>query len=120
MPIYRRLGKVPPKRHTAFRQPDGSLYPEELIGSHGFSGPSSLLYHVRRPTTAESTSLSRPLPWEDDPDPNVKTRPSRTSGLQAGPSAIVDRVPLLYNRDVALSMARPSRDDDFFYHNGQA
>ena len=81
MPIYRRLGKVPPKRHTAFRQPDGSLYPEELIGSHGFSGPSSLLYHLRRPTTAESVKLFRELKWEADPDATVTPRHFRTSSL---------------------------------------
>src|SRR6185295_19191999 len=101
MPIYRRLGKVPPKRHTAFRQADGSLHPEELIGSHGFSGPSTLLYHLRRPTTAESTTLSRELKWEADPDATVKPRHFRTAGLETGPSAVTDRVPLLYNRDVA-------------------
>ena len=120
MPIYRRLGKVPPKRHTAFRQPDGSLYPEELIGSHGFSGPSSLLYHLRRPTTAESVKLFRELKWEPDPDATVKPRHFRTSSLTTGPSAVIDRVPMLYNRDVALSMAKPAREDDFFYRNGQA
>jgi homogentisate 1,2-dioxygenase len=120
MPIYRRLGKVPPKRHTAFRKPDGSLYPEELIGSHGFSGPSSLLYHLRRPTTAESVKLFRALTWEADPDATVTPRHFRSSALSTGPSAVLDRVPLLYNRDVALSMAKPQRDDDFFYRNGQA
>ena len=50
MPIYHRLGEIPPKRHTVFRKPDGSLYPEELIGNKGFTGPSSLLYHVQHPT----------------------------------------------------------------------
>ena len=30
MAYYRRVGEVPPKRHTQFRQPDGSLYAEEL------------------------------------------------------------------------------------------
>src|SRR6185436_8632961 len=120
MPIYRRLGKIPPKRHTAFKQPDGSLYPEELIGSHGFSGPSALLYHLRRPTTAVSVKMFRELKWEPDPDATVKPRHFRTSALATGPSAVVDRVPMLFNHDVALSMARPQKDDDFFYRNGQA
>lgn len=120
MPIYRRLGKVPPKRHTAFRKADGSLYPEELIGSHGFSGPSSLLYHHHRPTTAESVSLFRELAWEPDPDPAVKPRHFRTSALSCGPSPVLDRVPILYNSDLVLSMAKPTQEDGFFYRNGQA
>ncbi|MDZ7649231.1 MAG: hypothetical protein U5K54_19810 [Cytophagales bacterium] len=45
---YYRLGKIPHKRHTQFRQPDGSLYKEELVSSEGFSGNHSNLYHIHR------------------------------------------------------------------------
>ena len=45
MAHYRSVGELPPKRHTQFRQPDGSLYSEELMGEEGFSSDSSLLYH---------------------------------------------------------------------------
>jgi homogentisate 1,2-dioxygenase len=38
MAYYVSKGKTPPKRHTQFRQPDGSLYAEELVSSLGFSG----------------------------------------------------------------------------------
>ncbi len=38
MPSYHRLGQIPPKRHTQFRKPDGTLYYEELFGTEGFSG----------------------------------------------------------------------------------
>ncbi|HEY1486067.1 MAG TPA: homogentisate 1,2-dioxygenase, partial [Micromonosporaceae bacterium] len=41
MPYYRRVGELPPKRHTQFRQPDGSLYAEELMGEEGFSSDSA-------------------------------------------------------------------------------
>ena len=50
MPIYHRLGKIPPKRHTQFRKPDGSLYYEQLFGTIGFDGMSTLSYHIHRPT----------------------------------------------------------------------
>ncbi|MFM7855359.1 MAG: homogentisate 1,2-dioxygenase, partial [Flammeovirgaceae bacterium] len=43
---YHRLGKIPAKRHTQFRQPDGSLYKEELVSSEGFSSIYSNLYHI--------------------------------------------------------------------------
>ena len=26
MPFYHQLGKIPPKRHTQFKKPDGSFY----------------------------------------------------------------------------------------------
>ena len=45
MPFYRQVGEVPPRRHTQFRDPEGRLYREELMGEEGFSSDSSLLYH---------------------------------------------------------------------------
>ena len=50
MPRYHKLGKIPPKRHTTFEKPDGSLYQEELFGTAGFAGMSSLIYHLYPPT----------------------------------------------------------------------
>ena len=60
MPIYHKLGKIPPKRHTQFRNtvdegnPDksgkGGLFYEQLFGTIGFDGMSTLSYHVHRPT----------------------------------------------------------------------
>jgi homogentisate 1,2-dioxygenase len=50
MPHYRSAGRVPPKRHTQFRDAEGRLYHEELMGQEGFSSDSSLLYHVGVPS----------------------------------------------------------------------
>jgi homogentisate 1,2-dioxygenase len=50
MPRYHTLGKIPHKRHTVFRKEDGSLYHEQLFGTVGFDGMSSLLYHNYPPT----------------------------------------------------------------------
>jgi len=50
MPIYHTLGKIPHKRHTQFRKPDGSLYAEELVSTEGFSSLYSLVYHAYPPT----------------------------------------------------------------------
>ena len=44
--FYVSRGNVPHKRHTQHRAPDGSLYAEELFGMEGFTGRSSLLYHL--------------------------------------------------------------------------
>ena len=58
MPIYHSLGKTPKKRHTQFRKPDGSLYHEELFGTIGFEGMSSLLYHEHPPTQVKKINKS--------------------------------------------------------------
>jgi homogentisate 1,2-dioxygenase len=119
MPIYHLQGRIPRKRHVAFRSPEGNLHPEELIGNKGFAGPSSLLYHLRQPTTVKAVRTFRELAFAAaDPGP-LRHRHLRTGKLETGPSAVLDRVPLLFNSDVALSLARPAEDDTFFYRNGQ-
>ncbi|HWY35745.1 MAG TPA: hypothetical protein VNX68_13955, partial [Nitrosopumilaceae archaeon] len=50
MPVYHKLGSFPQKRHTVFKSPEGKYYYEQLFGTEGFIGMSSLLYHVHRPT----------------------------------------------------------------------
>ena len=50
MSSYHQLGKIPNKRHTTFKKEDGSLYQEELFGTAGFAGMSSLIYHLYPPT----------------------------------------------------------------------
>jgi homogentisate 1,2-dioxygenase len=119
MPIYHRLGQIPRKRHSAFRRTDGALQPEELVGNKGFTGPSSLLYHLRRPTAAISIRHLREITWESDPDRSLRHRHFKTHGLSGGPSATLDRIPLLFNHDVALAFVKPEEEDRFFYRNSQ-
>ena len=57
--FYAARGNIPPKRHTQHRAPDGSLYAEELFGVEGFTGRSSLLYHVTPPTRTHKVEPGR-------------------------------------------------------------
>ena len=50
MPHYIKVGEIPHKRHTQFRQPNGKLYSEQLFSTEGFSNDYSLLYHIHPPT----------------------------------------------------------------------
>src|ERR1700704_4608373 len=50
MPHYHQSGKIPHKRHTQFRKPDGTLYSEQLFSTEGFSDDYALLYHCHPPT----------------------------------------------------------------------
>ena len=59
MPHYKTLGTIPHKRHTVFRQNNGELYHEQLFGTIGFDGMSSLLYHVHPPTKVNDILGSR-------------------------------------------------------------
>ena len=119
MPIYHRLGELPRKRHITLRKGDGGIHYEELIGNKGVDGPSSLLDHLRLPTAVRSVKTLRGLAWAAEPERVVRHRHFRTGPLETGPSPVLDRVPLLFNSDVALSMVRPEKADDFVYRNGQ-
>ena len=66
-PSYHRLGRLPPKRHMAFRGPDGELYPEELVGSEGFGGRYSLLHHRYAPTRVFEVRETDPVPPSPSP-----------------------------------------------------
>jgi homogentisate 1,2-dioxygenase len=119
MPVYHQLGRVPPKRHTAFRDQNGCLHPEELIGNHGFTGPASLVYHLYEPTRIKSVRRLRRLEWMPEADCLLRHRHFRTTRVKPGPSMVFDRMPLLFNGDVALSLAGPTQNDDLFYRNAQ-
>ena len=53
------MGDVPRTRHTAFRDEQGGLRYEELMGEEGFSSDSSLLYHEGVPSAIVDSQV-----WE--------------------------------------------------------
>jgi homogentisate 1,2-dioxygenase len=120
MPFYHRLGKIPHKRHTVFRKTDGGIHYEHLMGNLGFTGLQSLLYTLQLPTAVRSIETVGELAWSTDSDPTLRVRHLRTHRLEGlGPSAVKDRTPLVYNGDIAMSLARPTAQDEAFYRNGQ-
>lgn len=117
MPHYHKLGSIPQKRHIQFRQPDGSLYKEEVVGTKGFSGISSILYHINPPTMVHKIQGSEPImlePWEQD-----KLRHHHFKTLNSKPEGdyISGRKVLMFNTDVSLGICRPKDAMDYFYKN---
>ncbi len=120
MPIYHTLGSIPRKRHTAFRKPNGGIYAEELMGHEGFTGTSSLLYHVHPPTTIKSAKRIRDMHLEADEDQTLRHRHFKTSKVKAGGSPTLGRLPLMFNSDIAMLYSEPDETDPHFYRNAQA
>lgn len=120
MPHYHTLGQIPRKRHTQFRQPDGSLYREQVIGTKGFSGIQSILYHIHQPTElkhAESLGSAKVHFVEDGA---LRHRLFRTRDVPAGGDAVSGRRVLLGNANVTMAVVRPTQNMDYHYRNGQA
>ncbi len=74
MPFYHTLGKIPHKRHTTFKKPDGGYYYEQLFGTIGFDGMSSLMYHVHRPTMVKSIGEAIDLTPKIAVEKNITSR----------------------------------------------
>jgi homogentisate 1,2-dioxygenase len=119
MPIYHTLGAIPKKRHTAFRKPGGGIYAEELMGHEGFTGTSSLLYHIYPPTTVKSVRRLTEVAYEPDCDRALRHRHFKTAQAKTGGSPTLDRLPLLFNADIAMLYVEPDREDEHFYRNAQ-
>ncbi|MDG4822461.1 homogentisate 1,2-dioxygenase [Asanoa sp. WMMD1127] len=115
MPYYRSVGEVPRKRHTQFRQPDGSLYAEELMGQEGFSSDSSLLYHRAMPTAIVAAEAFDPPAWTRTPNRPLKPRHLRTHKLDtAGADPVLGRAHLLANDDVRISYVTADRPSPLY------
>jgi homogentisate 1,2-dioxygenase len=119
MPVYRQLGEIPTKRHKIFRKPSGELYAEELVGNMGFTGPSSLVYHVHAPTGVLAIRALKQVHWQLAEAEPVRHRHFRTQKLDSAGDAILGRKPLLFNHEVSLEIVRPAEDTSCFYRNAQ-
>lgn len=117
MTYYYKLGNIPHKRHTQFRQPDGSLYHEEVMGIHGFAGIQSILYHIHPPTRITHMEVLRETRIEYEPQAALRHRHFFTGDIPAGGDAVEGRVPLMGNSDVVLHIARPTQAMDYWYRH---
>jgi homogentisate 1,2-dioxygenase len=118
---YYRLGNIPPKRHTQFRQPDGSLYKEELVSSEGFSGVYSNLYHINPPTRI--MAVKDPVrygPKRVEDYALRQTHLNTSKVTTTGKDFLSARKVLLMNSDCSISICSPSqRKMDYFYKNAE-
>ena len=114
MPYFTQLGTIPRKRHVAFRQPDGTLYSEEIIGEDGFSGDTSLLYHRYPPSAL--TSIEAVKTPDEGLHPNEPLSPIhlKPRNLSLKGDAVLDRVILLANDDVRIGYAVASEDSSLY------
>ncbi|MBU1820291.1 MAG: homogentisate 1,2-dioxygenase [Bacteroidetes bacterium] len=121
MPIYHRLGNIPHKRHTQFEKPDGGLYYEQVFGTVGFEGMSSLLYHVHRPTQVKQVADPQDVSPRIAVENNLTMRKLIGFSVPPADDFLESRIPLLLNRDVTLGLAAPRQSlTDYFYKNADA
>jgi len=118
MPFYRKMGEIPQKRHTIFRKPDGSLYREQVMGTKGFSGMQSILYHHHPPTQMIKSELFADYRIEYEEQADLCHRHLLTGKYTNTSDAIAGRQYLLGNEDVFIAVVNPTEKMDYFYRNG--
>jgi homogentisate 1,2-dioxygenase len=123
MPIYHRLGNFPQKRHTIF-QPEGQkdkYYYEQLFGTEGFHGMSSLLYHVHRPTQVREIVKSYSVAPKIAIDKNIRAMLLQGFQIKPADDFLESRKVVLCNSDCLISLAAPRKSStDYFYKNADA
>lgn len=121
MPVYHKLGKLPPKRHTIFKKQDGSLHYEQLFGTIGFDGMSSLMYHLHRPTMVKEVGKSFDVSPKALVSHNIKSRLLKGFEVKPMNDYLESRSVMLFNSDVHISLAAPKNSlTDYFYKNADA
>jgi homogentisate 1,2-dioxygenase len=121
MPLYHTLGKIPHKRHTAFKKPDGNLYYEQLFGTIGFDGMSSLMYHVHRPTMVKSVGEVIDISPKAAVANNITSRMLKGYDVSPADDFFESRKVVLFNTDCHISVAAPRKSmTDYFYKNTDA
>ncbi|MEY4109769.1 MAG: hypothetical protein RLZZ46_123 [Bacteroidota bacterium] len=121
MPVYHHLGHFPAKRHTVFRSENGSHYYEQLFGTEGFHGMSSLLYHVHRPTQVKEIVSSRNVQPEIAIEKNIRAMLLKGFEIIPSDDFLDSRTPLLLNSDITIGLAAPRKSmTDYFYKNADS
>ena len=118
MPRYHTLGKIPPKRHTVFKDDNDHFYYEELFGTIGFDGMSTLMYHTQRPTQVKEILKSYDVAPKIAVSKNMKSL--KLEGFNVAPANdyLDSRTCVLLNNDCQISLAAPKKSlTAYFYKN---
>lgn len=121
MPIYHKLGNIPSKRHTIFENPKGGICYEELFGTIGFDGMSSLLYHTHRPTMVSEINGAIDVSPKIAVEKSVTSRLLEGFNIESEDDFLDSRKTLLVNSDIEIGLAAPRKSlTDYFYKNADA
>lgn len=121
MSFYTVKGQVPHKRHTVFKDKDGRFIYEQLFGTEGFSGKSSLLYHLERPTQIVRFGASVDVTPIAAVAKNIVPRKLEGFDIPSESDYLASRKTLMFNKTCQIALAFPSASmTTYFYKNGDA
>ena len=118
MPRYHKLGDIPSKRHTVFKNKNGKFYFEELFGTIGFDGMSSLMYHTQRPTQVKEILKTYSISPKAAIENNLKSMMLVGFDIERETDFLKIRKVILFNNNCQISLASPTKSlKEYFYKN---
>ncbi|MCP3773743.1 homogentisate 1,2-dioxygenase [Paenibacillus sp. MZ04-78.2] len=118
MPFYHRMGQIPNKRHVQFRKEDGSLFREQVMGTKGFSGNQSILYHHGAPTEIVKAEYLGSCSVEYEDDSVLGYRHFLTGSAPKKGDPVLGRTYVLGNDDILIAVSSPTEQMNYYYRNG--
>ena len=118
MPRYHKLGDIPSKRHTVFKNKNGRFYYEELFGTIGFDGMSSLMYHTQRPTQVKEILNTYSISPKAAIENNLKSMMLVGFNIEKESDFLKSRKVILFNNNCQISLSSPTKSlKEYFYKN---
>jgi len=118
MPRYHKLGDIPSKRHTVFKNKNGRFYYEELFGTIGFDGMSSLMYHTQRPTQVKEILNTYSISPKAVIENNLKSMMLVGFNIEKESDFLKSRKVILFNNNCQISLSSPTKSlKEYFYKN---
>ena len=118
MPFYQKRGNIPNKRHTIFRKENGELHHEQLFGTVGFDGMSSLLYHLQPPTIVKDFIDAKDIRPKIASEHQLQMKSFEVYKIKQKDDFLESRIPILVNSDCEIILSRPKKSlKNYFYKN---
>ena len=109
MPFYQKRGNIPNKRHTIFRKENGELHHEQLFGTVGFDGMSSLLYHLQPPTIVKDFIDAKDIRPKIASERQLQMKSFEGYKIKQKDDFLESRIPILVNSDCEIILSRPKK-----------
>ena len=118
MPRYHKLGDIPKKRHTIFKDKNGNFLYEELFGTIGFDGMSTLMYHTQRPTQVKEILKTYSVSPKAAVQNNMRSMMLNGFSVKPTSDFLESRKSILFNDTCQINLAAPTSSlSDYFYKN---
>ena len=121
MPRYHKLGDIPKKRHTIFKDKNGNFLYEELFGTIGFDGMSTLMYHTQRPTQVKEILNTYSVSPKAAIQNNMRSMMLNGFTVKPESDFLKSRKPILFNETCQINLSAPTSSlSEYFYKNTDA